>query len=53
MKTQENPLVDATDAGRACSSRQQLPQARKWTKDHTTELIIGNPEACVLTRSAT
>ena len=27
--------------------------ARKWTKDHTPELIIGNPEAGVQTRSAT
>ena len=39
--------------GGASSSRQQLPPARKWTKDHTHELIIGNPKAGVLTRSAT
>ena len=31
----------------------KLPPARKWTKDHTPELIIGNPEAGVQTRSAT
>ena len=53
METQENYFKDATDAGGASNSRQQLPPARKWTKDHTHELIIGNPEAGVLTRSAT
>ena len=53
METQESSLGDATDAGGASSSRQQLPPARKWTKDHTPELIIRNPEAGVLTRSAT
>ena len=52
-ETQENSLEDLTDAGGASSSRQQLPPARKWTKDHTPELIIGNPEAGVQTRSAT
>ena len=52
-ETQENSLEDSTDAGGASSSRQQLPPARKWTKDHTPELIIGNPEAGVQTRSAT
>ena len=53
IETQESSFEDATDADGASSSRQQLPPARKWTKDHTPELIIGNPEACVLTRSAT
>ena len=52
-ETQENSLEDSTDAGGASSSRQQLPPARKWTKDHTPKLIIGNPEAGVQTRSAT
>ena len=51
--TQENSLDDLIDAGGASSSRLQLPPARKWTKDHTPELIIGNPEAGVQTRSAT
>ena len=45
METQENSFEDTTDAGGASSSRQQLPPARKWTKDHTPELIIGNSEA--------
>ena len=31
----------------------QLPHARKWTKSHTPDLIIGNPEAGVQTRTAT
>ena len=53
MKTQENSFEDATDAGGAVSSRQHLPPTRKWTKDHTPELIIRNQEAYVLTRSAT
>ena len=53
METQENPFVDATDTWGASSSRQQLPLARKWTKDQTPELIIGNPEAGVLTKSET
>ena len=52
-ETKENSLEDSTDAGGASSSRQHLPPARKWTKDHTPELIIGNPEAGVQTRSAT
>ena len=53
METQENSFEDTTDVGGTSSSRQQLPPTRKWTKDHTPELIIGNPEADVLTRSAT
>ena len=52
-ETQENSLEDSTNAGGASSSRQQLPPARKWTKDHTPELMIGYPEADVQTRSAT
>ena len=52
-ETQENSFEYLTDARGASSSRQQLPPARKWTKDHTPELIIGNPEAGVQTRSAT
>ena len=52
-ETQENSLEDLTDAGGASSTWQQLAQARRWTKYHTPELIIGNPEAGVHTRSAT
>ena len=52
-ETQENSLEDLTDVGGASSTRQQLPTARKWTKDHTPELIIGNPDVGVHTRSAT
>ena len=44
---------DGTNAGGAISSRDQLPPSRKWTKDHTPDLIIGNPEIGVQTRSAT
>ena len=50
METQESCFEDETDAGGASSSRQLLPPARKWTKDHTHELIIGDPEVSVLTR---
>ena len=35
------------------SSRSQLPHERKWTKSHTPDLIIGNPDAGVQTRTAT
>ncbi|KAL8146362.1 hypothetical protein AgCh_004198 [Apium graveolens] len=35
------------------NSRNQLPSARKWTKSHTPDLIIGDPEAGVRTRTAT
>ena len=52
-ETQESSFEDETDAWGASNSRQQLPPARKWTKDHTPGLIIGVPEAGVLTRSAT
>ena len=52
METQESSFEDATNAGGASSSRKQLPPARKWTKDHTPELIIGDPEEGVLTRTA-
>ena len=30
----------------------QLPPARKWTKSHTPDLIIGNPDVGVQTRAA-
>ena len=53
METQENSFVDTTDVGGASSSRKNLPPIRKWTEDHTLELIIGNTEAGVLTRRAT
>ena len=41
------------DHGGGSSSRDQLPSARKWTKSHTPDLIIGDPEAGVRTRTAT
>ena len=30
-----------------------MPHSRTWTRDHTPDLIIGNPDAGVQTRSAT
>ena len=30
----------------------QLPYARKWTKSHVPDLIIGDPDAGVQTRTA-
>ena len=30
-----------------------MPHARKWTKSHTPDLIIGDPDAGVQTRTAT
>ena len=44
---------DGTNAGGAISSREQLPPSRRWTKDHTPDLIIGNPDTGIKTRSAT
>ena len=41
------------DHGGGFSSREQLPSARKWTKAHTPDLIIGDPEAGVRTRTTT
>ena len=40
-------------AGGSNDEGSQLPHARKWTKSHTPDLIIGNPEAGVQTRTAT
>ncbi|KAK1384246.1 hypothetical protein POM88_021981 [Heracleum sosnowskyi] len=34
-------------------ARNHLPTARKWTQAHTPDLIIGDPDASVRTRSAT
>lgn len=41
------------DYGGAFSSRQSLPSARKWTRDHHLDIIIENPESGVQTRSPT
>ncbi|KAL8118026.1 hypothetical protein AgCh_015791 [Apium graveolens] len=43
----------SNNKGGASSSRRILPSARKWTKDHTPDLIIGNPDDGVKTRNAT
>ena len=37
----------------ASSSRDNIPSTRKWTKAHTPDLIIGDPEAGIRTRIAT
>ncbi|KAK1394100.1 hypothetical protein POM88_013156 [Heracleum sosnowskyi] len=44
---------DNTNPGGASTSRHDLPPARKWTASHTPDLIIGDPDAGVQTRSAT
>ena len=44
---------DSMNHGGGFNSRDQLPSARKWTKAHTPDLIIGNPDAGVRTRTAT
>ena len=44
---------DSMDHGGGFNTRDQLPSARKWTKAHTPDLIIGNPDAGVTTRSGT
>ncbi|KAL8104298.1 hypothetical protein AgCh_028500 [Apium graveolens] len=49
----ENENEDSMDHGGASSSRENLPSARKWTKSHTPDLIIGNPDAGVRTRTGT
>ena len=41
------------DNNEASSSRANLPQQRKWTKDHPFELIIGDVSSRVQTRRAT
>ena len=43
---------EAVDDRGASSSRNQLAPARKWTKYHTPDLILGNPESKVQTRSS-
>ncbi|KAL8091441.1 hypothetical protein AgCh_033890 [Apium graveolens] len=49
----ENVDEDNMDHGRASSSIENLPSARKWTKAYTPDLIIGNPDAGVRTRTTT
>ncbi|KAL8132932.1 hypothetical protein AgCh_008421 [Apium graveolens] len=49
----ENENEDNMDHGGASSSRENLPSARKWTKSHTPDLIIGNPDAGVRTITST
>ncbi|KAL8105546.1 hypothetical protein AgCh_029365 [Apium graveolens] len=49
----KNVDKDSMDHGGASSSRNNLPSARKWTKSHTLDLIIGNPDAGVRTRTTT
>ncbi|KAL8116381.1 hypothetical protein AgCh_022764 [Apium graveolens] len=49
----ENENEDSMDHGGASSSIENLPSARKWTKSHTPDLIIGNPDAGVRTRTCT
>ncbi|KAL8109775.1 hypothetical protein AgCh_025750 [Apium graveolens] len=41
------------DQGGGSSLRSQLPSARKWSKSHTPDLIVGNPDSGVRTRKAT
>ena len=49
LSNQECPLNDQE----ASSSRSNLPPQRKWTKSHPFELIIGDAEDGVNTRSTT
>ena len=49
----ENENEDNMEHGGASSSRENLPSARKWTKLHTPDLVIGNPDAGVRTRIGT
>ncbi|KAL8132682.1 hypothetical protein AgCh_008243 [Apium graveolens] len=48
-----NAFDEAYNLGGTSSSRRTLPSARKGTKDHTPDLIIGNPNEGVKIRSAT
>ncbi|KAL8124561.1 hypothetical protein AgCh_012279 [Apium graveolens] len=48
-----NAFDEAHDSGGASSSRRTFPSARKWTKDHTPDLIIGNLDEAIRTRCAT
>ena len=47
------PFYDTLDLTGSNDENSQLPHARKWTKSHTPDLIIGDPEAGVQTRTAT
>ena len=38
--------------GESTEDRSQLPSARKWTRSHTLDQIIGDPEARVRTRAS-
>ena len=38
--------------GGSTNDQGQLPSARKWTRLHTLDQIIGNPEAHVRTRAS-
>ncbi|KAL8088105.1 hypothetical protein AgCh_038029 [Apium graveolens] len=49
----ENVDGDNMDHGGASSSKENLPSARKWTKSYKPDLIIGNPDAGVRTRTTT
>ena len=49
----QNDTGNSMDYGGGSNSRSQLPHERKWTKSHTPDLIIGDPDAGVQTRTAT
>ncbi|KAL8120307.1 hypothetical protein AgCh_017465 [Apium graveolens] len=49
----ENVDGDSMDHGGASSSRENLPSARKWTKAYIPDLIIGNLDVGVRTRTTT
>ena len=51
-ETQENQ-ENMDSRGESNTDRTYLPSAMKWTKSNTPDLIIGNPDAKVRTRSAT
>ena len=51
--TDSSSVEDNTNPGGASTSRNNLTPARKWTKSHTPDLIIGDPDAGIKTRSAT
>ena len=50
QETTSKPVNNLKDTN---STSQETSHNRRLDRDHTTEQIIGNPNACVRTRSAT
>ena len=52
MNEEEQNQENMDQGGGSTTDRSHFPPARKWTKAHTPDLIIGDYDARVRTRSA-